>query len=146
MWILLVSVILFIALTLNAMFWINLDNSINVWGFYILFLSLFSYWLLKNKLYKHHYFSIIIIALVGLLYNIFANKFDNERIKKYYVVYLMNVLNAIFFSFYFVLDKYYMLIKYIKPYEILFFQGLIVLVLSIITLIITTKIGYIDNL
>ena len=32
-----------------------------------------------------------------------------------------------------------------KSYEILFMQGLIILVLSIISLIITTKIGYIDN-
>ena len=38
-----------------------------------------------------------------------------------------------------------MLIKYIKSYEILFFEGLIILVLSIITLITAIKIGYIKN-
>ena len=38
-----------------------------------------------------------------------------------------------------------MLIKYIKSYEILSFEGLIVLILSIITLIIAIKIGYINN-
>ena len=43
------------------------------------------------------------------------------------------------------LYKYCMFIKYIKPYEILFFEGLIVLILSVVTLIITTKFGDIDN-
>ena len=38
-----------------------------------------------------------------------------------------------------------MLIKYIKSYEILCFEGLIVLVLSIMSLIIAIKIGYVDN-
>ena len=35
--------------------------------------------------------------------------------------------------------------KYIKAYEILFFQGIIETILGVITLIITTKIGKIDN-
>ncbi len=35
--------------------------------------------------------------------------------------------------------------KYIKSYEIFFYQGLIELALSIISLIITTNIGYLDN-
>ena len=38
-----------------------------------------------------------------------------------------------------------MFVKYIKSYEILFFGGLNELILSIITLIITTNIGYLDN-
>ena len=38
-----------------------------------------------------------------------------------------------------------MLKKYIKSYEILPFEGLIELILGIITLIITTNIGYLDN-
>ena len=44
-----------------------------------------------------------------------------------------------------VLDKYLMLIKYIKPNEILFSNGIIVLILSIITLVITTNVGNVDN-
>ena len=38
-----------------------------------------------------------------------------------------------------------MFFKYIKSYEILFLEGIIELFLSIVTLIITTNIGYIDN-
>ena len=51
----------------------------------------------------------------------------------------------ILYSLELILNKYYMLIKYIKSYEILFFEGLIALLLSIISLIIAIKIGYIDN-
>ena len=38
-----------------------------------------------------------------------------------------------------------MLIKYINPYEIMFFQGLFESIFSIIFLAITTKFGFIDN-
>ena len=144
LWNLLISIIVFISTTLNAIFWINDYNYINTWGFYIIFLSLFSYWLLENKIYKHHYVGIITIVLLGLLYNIITNKFTIDNIKNYYIIYLTNILNVILYSLEYVLDKYCMYVKYIKSYEIVFYQGLCLLVLSIITLIITTKIGSID--
>ena len=42
----------------------------NLWIFDILFMSLFSSLILKTKLYKHQYFSMIIIIFLGLLMNI----------------------------------------------------------------------------
>ena len=42
----------------------------NLWIFEILFISLFSYLLLKTKLYKHQYLSMIIIIILGLVLNI----------------------------------------------------------------------------
>ena len=38
-----------------------------------------------------------------------------------------------------------MIKKYIKSYEILFYQGIFETIIGIITLIVTTKIGYLDN-
>ena len=145
LWILLVSIIYFIAMTSESIYWINGNNYINLWTVYIIFLSLFSYLILKKKLYKHHYVSIIIIAIIGFLYNIIYNKFSFENLKNNYIYYLTSNLNLILYCLIYVLNKYYMLYKYMKSYEILFIQGLIILVLSIITLIITTKIGRIDN-
>jgi len=142
LWILLVSIISFISSTLNAIFWINNDNYINIWSSYIIFLSLFSFLVLKNKLYKHHYISIIIIIILGLLYNLVSPQIN---IDKYLNIYLITISNSIIYSFEYVLYKYLMLKKFIKSYEILFFRGIIVTVLLIITLIITTKIGKIDN-
>ena len=43
----------------------TMNCSYNVWIFDILFMSIFSYYLLKTKLYKHQYLSIIIIILLG---------------------------------------------------------------------------------
>ena len=145
LWILLLSIVVFISMFLDSYFWINVDNYINLWTFYIVFLSLFSYLILKNKLYKHHYISIIITTILGLLYNIISNKLNIENIKQNYIIYLIGILNMIVYSLDLVLNKYCMLIKYIKSYEILFFEGLIALLLSIISLIIAIKIGYIDN-
>ena len=53
----------------------------NLWIFDILFISLFSYWLLRTKLYKHQYFSMIIILILGLVLNIveyYKSETNNE--------------------------------------------------------------------
>ena len=142
LWILLISIVVFISTTLNSIFWINNDNYINIWSFYIIFLSLFSHILLNNKLYKHHYISMIIMIIMGLFYNIISPQIN---IKKYYAIYIISILNSILYSLEYVLDKYCLLIKYIETFEILFYRGLIVSISLIITLIITTKIGKIDN-
>ena len=42
----------------------------NLWIFDILLMSLFSYIILKTKLYKHQYFSMIIILIFGFILNI----------------------------------------------------------------------------
>ena len=130
---------------LNCIYWVNNKNYFNSWGTTMIYLSLFSYWKLKMKLFKHHYISIIIIVIMGLLYNFFTERFEPENIKNNYIYYLMFSLNEILFGLTYVLYKYMMHIKFIKCYEILFYEGLIELPLSIIILIITTKIGYIDN-
>ena len=145
LWIILTSILDFISCLLNSIFWVNLDNYLNTWAFTIIAMSLFSYWILKFKLFKHHYISMAIIVLIGILYNIFTDRFILENMKKNYIFYLVYSLNEILISFNYVLYKYLMDIKYIKSYEILFFDGLIELTLSIITLIITTNIGNIDN-
>ena len=132
-------------MNLDIIFLTNADNYLNLWTFNLVFLSLYSYWILKNKLYKHHYISIIIITIIGLLFNLITNKLSIERIKQNYITYLIGIAYMILYSLELILNKYYMLIKYIKSYEILFFEGLIILVLSIITLITAIKIGYINN-
>ena len=145
LWLSLDSIIDFIASTLNIIFWSNRDNYLNVWSFYVIFIALFSRLILKKKLYKHHIVCIIIIVVVMILYNLVTKKLNIENLKNYYDIFLISILNTLLYSLENVLDKYLMFIKYIKPNEILFANGIIVLVLSIITLIITTKVGNVDN-
>ena len=78
LWILLVSIIAFIYIILYCFIWIN-DNDINTFAFYFIFLTFFSNLLLKNKLYKHHFISIIIIIILDFIYNLF----DGKSIIKY---------------------------------------------------------------
>ena len=145
LWVLLISIISFIDILLFSFNLFKFDNYLNFYPFYIIFLSIFSFLILKNKLYKHHFISIITITILILLNNILSNNLTIDSIKENYIFYLLGIVNMIFYSLELVLYKYCMLIKYIKSYEILFFGGLIILALSIISLIIAIKIGYIDN-
>ena len=100
--------------------------------------SLFSYWLLKIKLYRHHYLSIIFITIIGLTYNFCSGFFTLDKIKKNYKGYINYFVAESIYNILYVLYKFFMIKKFIKSYEILFFQGLIEVVIGIITLIITT--------
>ena len=145
LWILLTSVIDFIAYSLFCIYWINFDNYLNTWAFTMIFMSLFSRWILKIKLYKHHYLGIITVIIVGFLYNFILGKFDKENFENNYSSYLSFFFTETLFSLLNVLYKYYIHKKYIKSYEILFIEGIIEFILGIITLVITTSIGVLDN-
>ena len=80
-----------------------------------------------------------------IFHNIVTKRLTIENLINYHDVFLISLLIVFLYSLENVLDKYFMLIKYIKPYEILFIKGVTVSILSIITLIITTKIGKVDN-
>ena len=143
LWILLVSIIAFIYIILDCFIWIN-DNDINTFAFYFIFLTFFSNLLLKNKLYKHHYISIIIMIILDFIYNIIIVK--ESIIERNEQNFLIIILYILIYSLELVLYKYYMLIKYIQLYEILFFEGLFLSIFSIIALIILVKIGLINSL
>ena len=145
LWILLVSVIDYVAFSFNSIFWITMDKYINNWSTNFLSISLFSYFILKTKLYKHHFVCIATIVILGLLFNIPLGVFSSTNMEKYYGYYLSFIFTGIFFNLTYVLYKKMMVKKFIKSYEILFFQGIIESILGIITLIIMTKYDYIDN-
>jgi hypothetical protein len=145
LWILLVSFIDFIALVLSYIFRVGVNAKLTTWAFNIIFLALFSNLILKERLYKHHYLSIIIIMILDVLSNINNERFTTENFKNNYLNIIMIVLSQILYKLSYVLYKYYMIKKYIISYEIMFYEGIIELILSIITSIIVISIGYIDN-
>ena len=101
--------------------------------------SLFSYWLLKIKLYRHHYLSIIFITIIGLTYNFCSGFLILDKIKKNYKGYINYFVAESIYNILYVLYKFFMIKKFIKSYEILFYQGVYELVFGIITLAITIK-------
>ena len=141
LWILLISVIDIISIGLENYLiykdW-KVEQIFCSWNINIFIMSLFSYFILKIKLYKHHYFSIIIINAICILLNIVAYFFYificdiNFSTENYFLIYLTIFICITLHCLLFVIFKYFMQKTYMKSYEILFFQGLIELVLSII--------------
>ena len=145
LWILLISGINYFAYIFFSIYWINLDNYFNTWGITLVFMSFVSYFILQKKLYKHHYLSIISVVICGFIYNLFMGRFNKEQIGNNYVSYLIQLMVNCLISLGNVFYKFLMEKIYINPFKILFIQGLIELILGIITLIITTSIDVIDN-
>ena len=79
LWILLVSIIDFIASVLCFNYWVGENSDLNTSTLDILFITLFSHLILKEKLFKHHYLSIITIMILGLLLNLINDKFSYEN-------------------------------------------------------------------
>jgi hypothetical protein len=71
--------------------------------------------------------------------------FTYENITKNYKNYISFFFTEILFSLNYFLIKYFMHIKYMISYEILFYEGVFELTLGIITYIITTSINKLDN-
>ena len=119
------SLVLFIEL---FTFFYALDIKTNSWYWYILLSSIFYFLFFKVKLYRHHFLSIILILLIGLIIDLVTGNLQNEIVNNTFHL-LMKYLKEILFSLYNVLAKYVMEKKYISVYEFSFYVGLIVLIL-----------------
>ena len=112
-----------------------LNNSFNLWNFDILLFSLFSYLMLKTKLYRHQYISMIIIIILGFGLNITeAYKDDTENTSGAFEI-TMIFISEICFSFGIVIIKYNMEKNYSNPYEICIWEGAIGFIINLICLV-----------
>jgi len=145
LWILLVAVIDFISLVFSNIYSIDNDEYVGLMHLNIIFLAIFSYLILKMKLYKHHYLCIIVILVKSLIFASICGIFEDFNIATDIIYLIVYLTTELAFSLTYVMLRYYMVIKYIQTYEIMFFQGLIESILGIITLIVTTKLGVIDD-
>ena len=145
LWILLVTGFDFITDFIDSFIAIyNMNDNLNLFGFAFIFISAFSIWILNYKLYKHHYISMAIIIFLDALYNIvYGVSILEYRIGNKYS-YLLLISLELFSSLELVLCKYLLYVKYIKIYEILFFEGLFLSALSIIKFIIMIKVDYVQ--
>ena len=110
---------------LNTTFFaLSLKVQTNSWIWYILIASIFYYLIFKVKLYKHHYLTIILIILIGLVIDLVTENLQNEIINNTLPL-IFKFLKEIFFSLYNVLAKYVMERKYISVYEFSFYIGII---------------------
>ena len=140
-YILISSIIDFVTTILIFKYCISIK--INIWIFDILFISLFSYLILKKKIYKHHYLSIIIIIITGFSldiildnYNDFLNNIGEN---------IINFVCEVLFSFGLVINRYTMEFKFCSVFEICFYQGIFGLILYILLLILSKYITFLNN-
>ena len=144
LWILLVAAIDFICYAISNYLIEPDDYYLGIMQINIIFMVIFSYFILKMKLHKHHYLCLFTIVLKCIVYSIVFEVykyFNKTVILPFIILFIIEISFCLVYTLY----KYYMQIKYINTYELMFFQGLIELLFSIITLIITTKYGFVDN-
>ena len=101
----------------------------------ILAIAIFHYIFLKIKLYRHHYLSIILIIITGLIMDIVLENLYKDITNRLWYL-LLRVLREIIYSLTTVIDKYIMEKKYVSAYQILLCDGVITLIIFIIFAII----------
>ena len=100
---------------------------------------LFSYFILKKKLYIHHLISLIFIIIFGVAIIVIYYLYTNQP-EDFFFQILNTLIVEIVFSLEIVIAKYTLEYKFCSPYEICFFEGIFQLLLNLILLIIFTYI------
>ena len=91
----------------------------NIWIFNICFISLFEYCIIKRKLYKHQYFSGLIMIVLGITATIIGLLGKDKILIKL----LLCLTIEIQYSFEIALAKYLMDYRECSPFEITFYEG-----------------------
>ena len=113
----------------------------NIWIFNICFISLFEYCIIKRKLYKHQYFSGLIMIVLGIIATIIGLLGKDQILIKL----LLCLTIEIQYSFEIALAKYLMDYRECSPFEITFYEGFFSLIVNSILLAIFTNYPLPDN-
>ena len=100
----------------------------NSWIYYILFTCIFCYFIFKIKVYLHHYVSIVLIILAGLIPDLALNRIQSD-ISDNAGYFFLRLLREILFSFHDVIIKYTIEYKFCSVYELCFYNGIICTIL-----------------
>ena len=103
----------------------------NFWIFDSFLLLLFSFLIIKTKVYAHHFLSIIMIVIIGIILNV-INYYGKEI--NFFQVFI-TLLTEIFYCLENVICKFVMETKFSPPYEVCFKVGFFELLVFIILLI-----------
>ena len=125
----LVTSIIFFVQGLLLIYTTNITT--NSWIFDILFTCIFCYLIFKIKIYLHHYVSIILIILAGLIPDLILYRIQSD-ITKSTGYFFLRFLREILFSFHDVIIKYSIEFKFCSVYELCFYNGIICSILLFI--------------
>ena len=109
--------------------------------FVIIFITIFSKYILKENYYKHHYLSFV-IDIIGIIIILIPNylRFSKDNL----IYYLFELIRGICISLFFVIIKYLNKVYYLSVFKIGFLVGIITTVLNIFGFIIYSLIKYHD--
>ena len=113
------------------MFIYTIDIKSNTWIMYIVFTSLFYYLIFKSKLYLHHYLSICLILIFGIVIDLVIGNLQKDVTENLLKI-VLSIVRVILLSLDYTLIKYTMEKKYVSPYVLGMFNGLINFVLFLI--------------
>ena len=100
-------------------------------------IAILSYFIIKNtKMNRHHYLSIIILIIVVIIINIFSCSTETDHNKDYFSKFLIMILPELLFSIMYVYGEKYLRKSKGNVYKLLFFDGIIGIILSILSQII----------
>ena len=102
----------------------------NFWIFDISFVTLFSLFILKTKLYRFQYLSLSMIIILGVVLNVI----NLYNLKGKWLSLLTILSIEIMYSLKNVINKYSMEYNFCLPYEIGFYEGFFALIVNIILL------------
>ena len=140
-YIIIASLILFIQ---SLSFVISFDIKTSSWILYILFSSVFYYFIFKEKFYRHHFLSIALIILIGFIIDLITGNLIDD-FKNNLLILLLRFTTELIFSFHNVFAKFIMEKKYVSVYLFLFIDSVINLILlSIAAIIDYNFIGFYD--
>ena len=139
--ILLASTLFFIQ-SILVTYTIEIKTNFSLW--HILFASIFCYFIFKIKLYIHHYISLILIILTGIIIDLCLENLQNEIVNDW-MLFLMKLAKEIVYSLQDALCKYIMEKKFCSVYELTLYNGFIVTILLIIFSIINYYYLHIDD-
>ena len=111
------TMLLDLSITMMAAF-LTFSN-ISVWFLDFIIISLFSRFILKTNIHRHHYFCIVVILICGG----FLHPMHILNFKEKFIDIFKDILYEISKSFLFVLEKYVMDYKFCSPYELCFYIG-----------------------
>ena len=100
----------------------------NTWIWDILITTFLYYLVFKEKLYKHHYLSMILILLTGLIIDLSLGNLQND-ISNNLVFLLLRILRETLYSSIDVINKYLMEKKFCSVYDLSLYTGIIDVIL-----------------
>ena len=109
----------------------------NFWIFDSSLLLLFSFLILKAKVYSHHLISLIMIIIIGIALIVVNYNNDDKNI---FIEIVITLTTEIFFSLENVVCKLAVNVKFTSPYEVCFYVGIFELIIFSILLIIFTNV------